>query len=302
MATRTTSASSVSALPPAAGSRVSVRLFCACHLGAEAEGHTLLSQDALELLGDLAVHAGHDAIEELDDRDLGAEAAPHRPHLQPDIAAADHHQVARHLRQRQRAGRSDDLLFVDLDARQRHHLGARGDDDVLGLNRLSAGAIGRDRNLVPAEQARRALDVGDLVFVEQELDALGEVGDDLVLAAHHRRQVERRAVDLHAVRRQPVRRFLVKVRGLQQRLRGNAADIEAGPAKRTALLDAGGLETELRCADGAHIAAGSAADDDEVELSIRHGCIPPNGFEFTISARGAAAPAPPPARASCRSS
>ena len=73
----------------------------------------LLGQHALELLGDLAVHAGQDAVEELDDRHLGAEPPPHRAELQPDDAGADDQQLLRHLVQRQRAGRGDDALLVD---------------------------------------------------------------------------------------------------------------------------------------------------------------------------------------------
>src|SRR6185312_1775374 len=126
----------------------------------------------------------------------------------------------------------------------------------------------------------------DLVLVEQEFDALGEVGDDLVLAAHHRRQIDGGAIDLDSVRREPVRRLLVEVRGLQQRLRRDAADIEAGAAERAALLHAGRLKPKLRRADGADIAAGSAADDDEVELSICHGSIPSNGMRFRYQRAG----------------
>src|SRR3546814_9946183 len=55
----------------------------------------LLVEDALEMLGELAVHAGDDAIEKLDHRHLGPQPAPDRAHLQPDIAAADDHEVAR---------------------------------------------------------------------------------------------------------------------------------------------------------------------------------------------------------------
>ena len=39
---------------------------------------------------------GHDAVEELHHRDLGAEPPPHAAELQPDIAAADHHEMAGH--------------------------------------------------------------------------------------------------------------------------------------------------------------------------------------------------------------
>ena len=53
-------------------------------------------QDALHRRAELAVHAGQDAVEVLDDRHLRAEPRPDRAEFQPDIAAADHHQPLRH--------------------------------------------------------------------------------------------------------------------------------------------------------------------------------------------------------------
>ncbi len=58
-------------------------------LGAELERKALLFEDALELLGDFAVHAGQDAVEKLHHGDLGAEPVPHRAELEPDHAGAD---------------------------------------------------------------------------------------------------------------------------------------------------------------------------------------------------------------------
>src|SRR5262249_45285620 len=57
---------------------------------------------------------------------------------------------------------------------------------------------------------------------------------------------------------------LVKLGRMQQRLRRNAADVEAGAAVRRALLDHRGLESKLRRANGADIASRAGADDDEV--------------------------------------
>ena len=85
---------------------------------------------------DLEVHAGQDAVEELDDGDLRAEAALDRAELEADDAGADDQQPLRHLVELERAGRGDDDLLVDLDAGQRVDVGAGGDDDVLRLDDL----------------------------------------------------------------------------------------------------------------------------------------------------------------------
>src|SRR6516164_3137322 len=58
--------------------------------------------------------------------------------------------------------------------------------------------------------------------------------------------------------------LFVELGGVQQRLRGNAADIETSAAEGFVLLDHRDLHAELRRADGADIAAGAGADHDEV--------------------------------------
>src|SRR6185437_8712506 len=104
-------------------------------LGRELEFQALLLQDALELLADLAVEAGRDAVEEFNHQHLGAQPAPYRSQFETDITTADHQQTLRHFLQFERAGGRNDTVFIDGDARQRHHVGTGGDDDVLRLQR-----------------------------------------------------------------------------------------------------------------------------------------------------------------------
>ena len=65
---------------------------------------------------------------------------------------------------------------------------------------------------------------------------------------------------------------LVVLRGLEQRLGRNAAHVQAGAAQAGLALavlpvvDADGLEAELRGADGGGVAARAGADDCDVEL------------------------------------
>ena len=68
-----------------------------------------------------------------------------------------------------------------------------------------------------------------------------------------------------AVHGEVVARLLEQMRGLQQRLGRDAADIEAGAAEGGALLDHRHLHAELGGADRRHIAARTGADHDEVE-------------------------------------
>ena len=71
-----------------------------------------------------------------------------------------------------------------------------------------------------------------------------------------------------------VHRALVVLRGLEQRLGRDAADVEAGAAEAGLALpvlpvvDADGLEAELRGADGGDVAARAGADDGDVETVV----------------------------------
>ena len=166
-------------------------------LVAQHELEALLLEELLVLLRDLAVHGRHDAIQELDDGHLRTQAVPHRSHLQTNHAATDDSQLLRHLLQRQGAGGVDDAAGVVVDGArgQRRHLGARGDEDVLGVEHLltALGEVGG--NLVGAGELSPALHVVHAVLLEQKLDAAGELAHRLVLGAHHLAQVEVHVLD-----------------------------------------------------------------------------------------------------------
>ena len=117
--------------------------------------------------------------------------------------------------------------------------------------------------------------------------------DDLRLPLLHRREVEPTLADLDAVRGELVLRAVKELGGLEQRLRRNAAGVQAGAAEGVAavlvlpFVDAGDLELVLGGADRAGIAGGTAADDDDVVLGIGHP-------ESVAVLRAAAAAAPDP--------
>src|SRR5690606_11270429 len=65
-----------------------------------------------------------------------------------------------------------------------------------------------------------------------------------------------------------VGQFLEQLGAVEQRLRRNAADVEARAAERLAAFGAGGLEPELRGADRGDIAAGTGSDDEDVVVVL----------------------------------
>ena len=235
----------VSAAPPLAGSIVAFRrgpeLSTAVTLLDSLNDHSLFFEKPLRLAAHLAVHAGQHAVEEFHHRHLRAEPPPDRAELEPDHAGADHQQMLRHLVEHQRAGRRHDALLVDLDALEPRDVGAGGDDDGFRFQhlRLAVGAL--DLDLARRGDAAGAVKRVDLVLLEQELDALDVAVDALVLERHHRRQIElgRGNADAHFAERVPG--LLEQFGGVQQRLRRDAADVQAGAAEGRALLHDGGF-------------------------------------------------------------
>jgi hypothetical protein len=184
-------------------------------------------------------------------------SAPRRRHtepkLEPDHARADDQQLARHLVERKRAGGRNHALLVDLDAFEARHVGAGGDHDVLGFDR---SVLLGDFDLAGTNDLSGALDGIDLVLLEQEIDALDVAVDAFLLEGLHLHEIELRLRDADAHAGEIVSGFFEQVRRVQQRLRGNAADVEAGAAESFVLLDHRSLKAELRRANGADIAAG----------------------------------------------
>jgi hypothetical protein len=121
--------------------------------------------------------------------------------------------------------------------------------------------LGRGRALL---QLRGPLDDLDLVLLHQEADAASQGLGHPARALHHLVEVVGAAGDGQAVVAQMVE-LLIDLGGLEQGLGGDTAPVQADAAERITLHD-GGLETQLSRADGGHIAAGAAADDDDVEI------------------------------------
>jgi hypothetical protein len=108
----------------------------------------------------------------------------------------------------------------------------------------------------------------NLVLLEQHLDAAGEPGDHLVLAAMHGRHADAdaRALDTGEPPLAGALGNLERVGVLEQRLGGDAAPDQAGAAERLLTLDDGHLEAQLGGANRSHVATRSRADHHHVVL------------------------------------
>ena len=161
--------------------------------------------------------------------------------------------------------RGDDGLAVELHEGQLDRHGAGGDEDVLGLEDALAGGAA-DEDLAGLAESAEAADDLDAALGDEELDALVELGDDLVLVGEHGRDVEAELLGADDAVVLGVLHMAPGLRRVEQGLGGDAADVEAGAAERGILLHEGYLEAELGGLDGGDVATGAGADYDEIEL------------------------------------
>ncbi|MCY1222852.1 hypothetical protein D9M72_349590 [compost metagenome] len=117
-----------------------------------------------------------------------------------------------------------------------------------------------------------AFQQGHAVGLEQGSHAAGQVLHDGVLAADHGGNVDGNALGIDAVDFEGLVGLMVLVGAVQQRLRRNATDVQAGAAQcglavlALVLLDAGGLQAELSSLDGGDIATGARTNHYHVEF------------------------------------
>ena len=160
------------------------------------------------------------------------------------------------------------LLLVDLDPRQRRDIRAGGDDDGLGFEHLLAPSAAVTSTRPGAAIRPVPVKAVILFFLNRKPTplTLPATVSSLCFIIAARSSFGGPTTMPSGAKRVPG--LLEHFGGMQQRLGGDAADVEAGAAKGRFFLDDGDCEAELRRADGADIAAGAGADDDEI---VGHG-------------------------------
>ena len=217
-----------------------------------------------QLLGDRLVLGGHHPVEELHDRHVDAEVLHHVGELDADRArAADDDRAGQVL--------VEDLLLVgddvlaDLHAGQHPHARTGGEDQVVEGVRRGAALVVLDVDRLRAGQSPPAVDLGDLVLLHQEVDALDDAGAHLARPRVGRAEGHR-GVALDAVLLLVVRQQVRQLGVPEQRLGGDAADVEADAAP-VLVLDHGHRLAQLGRADRRDVAARAGSENQHVEVS-----------------------------------
>lgn len=218
------------------------RLVAANNLGVELELKTLLLEDLLGVLGDLGIHTrATNLAEELDDGDLGAKSRPDGGHLKTnDTTTNDSHGLG-NLLEGNSTSAGDDALLINLEAGEGGGLRSSGDQNVLAADAGLTALVEVDLDLVLVDERTSTLDVLNTVLLEEVLDTLGKTGDGGLLGLHEVGEVKLDIADLDTAVLGVVENLVVKMRVVEERLGGNAADVQAGTTERATLLNAGNL-------------------------------------------------------------
>ena len=234
------------------------------------EFDSLLLQRLCESFADFNIEEWANALSVLKDGNLSTESLVNATKLEANDATTDDSHLLRDLLEIKSSSRADNILFVELETRgcgQLVGLGASGDDNVLGRELILASIDEVNRDSSVGSELAPSLHVVDVVLLHEVFNTLGETTDGLLLALHKLREVDRDGACHDAKVLELVLGLVEFVSRVQQSFRGNAANIEAGTAESTTLLNADGFETALTSLDSGNIASWTTTDDSEVILS-----------------------------------
>jgi hypothetical protein len=237
------------------------------HLGLQVDAAEALRDPLGQRRDDVLVDAGDQLVQQLDDGHLGTELGVDGSHLQADDAAADDQQPLWDPFGLQRTGRVDHPRVVVGDERERRRLRPAGHDRLLEADR-GPGAVLAD-HFEQVGRGEAALPGHDrhLALLGQASQAAGEPADHRVLPGEQFVQV-----DGWLAERQPVLGHLPRLgddlRGVQQRLGRDAADVEADPAQGRAAVDEHHAAAEVGRAERGAVAARAGAEHEHLGVQL----------------------------------
>jgi hypothetical protein len=216
----------------------------------------------LERPDQVGVAAREELVHELDDGHPAAECLVDRRHLQADDPAADDEQPLGQVGEREGAVGGHDARVVLEAGDGRRRRAGRHDAPPEGDGLVA------DRELARPGEARLAADDLDLTPGGQLRESAREPVDRALLERTHALEVDRRRAEGDALG------FGVAGVGehlgdVQQRLGGDAPDVQAHAPEALVALDEDDLEAEVRGAERGGVAARPGADDDHVGVHSR---------------------------------
>lgn len=163
-------------------------------------------------------------------------------HLQTDDTTTDDNHLLGDLLKLKSTSAGGNSLFVDVQAGERSRLTAGGNEDVLSAQGLLTTLVEVDLDGVGVGEGTVSLDVVDVVLFQEELDTLGQTIDGGILGLHHLLEVELDITDLDTALLRVVENLVVEVGVVEERFRGDTADVQTCTTQTAALLDTCGLD------------------------------------------------------------
>jgi len=137
-----------------------------------------------------------------------------------------------------------------------------------------------DDDFVLAAELAHAPDNLDLALFGHASQAAGQFADHRVLEVSKLVEVDVRLAERHAMFTE-MRGRVDHLADVQERLGGDAADIQADPADRAVALDQRDLQTQVGGAEGRRVAGWPGAEHGQVEVVVVIGRIE-SGFRFLV--------------------
>ncbi|HEY3584518.1 MAG TPA: hypothetical protein VGL90_09080, partial [Casimicrobiaceae bacterium] len=202
---------------------------------AEKERDALRLQDSLQRVGDVVVLALDEMRAGVNDGDACAHPTIELAHLQPDVAAADHQQMARQFVMIQPVIGVDEPNVVDAVDRRHATAGSGIENDLRRVDPIASDidpepiAFAPGEAGVTANEAWVAARLGELA-----IEVSDRLRDDAFRACENAGEVDIDRRDAHAVITAAARE-MGDTGGSQHGLRWRAAEVHARPAKTPAL-------------------------------------------------------------------
>ena len=263
-----------------------LRLLQRLHHGVGQDFDALFLHDLLEVLAQLTIHIGQQAIHAFYQRDGAAQIAVEGGELHADDAAANDDQrvIEPVTALQQLVGGHDAGKRQPGDGRP-HVDRAGGDQDSFGSMAVHRAVGGGNVHLAGRGDAAHTLDEIDLCGFEKPMDAAPQLFRHAALIGENFAHVEGGVCRVNAHGR-AVHRVPVDLGGVEQRLGGDAAPVQAGAAHLAALYH-GGVQAQRRGTQGGGIAAGACADDDQLIVhTYSSGCQRTTGCRAAFTSSG----------------
>ncbi len=232
-------------------------------LGAGKAFHASLDVALGDGVADFIVFDGKEAGHHFNQSDFGAKAVVDVGELDSNGPASDDDHGLGLLFEDHGLFRGNDRGAIEGETGHGAGLGTGGDDDIFGIDDLGGAVFFFDFNLTASGDGAEALYIVDLVLLEEEFDATGELSGNLARASDDLGPIVLEIVEAQSELPGIVLELVVEVGVFEKGFGWNTSPVEAG-STGALHLDAGDFLSELTGANRGDVASRASSDDDKI--------------------------------------